>query len=331
MMWQTQAGETIFVPSGGLEKLIPQLKRTNHLWYAAIRQFRGSLRPTLLRLLGFLARRAMYRQLHQAADGNTYKKFETQFGERVYEIWTRPSGALVALRLRQVDDDFEFEGEPGPSANNVHEQLVGQLRDLFTHYGYEVRVDKGLGQKKGEDWNYVRIPNKGKKVLRPDIQITDPITKKTVSIEVDSKWKNSVEHQKRISQAFPGQNPILIEFRHRPGASTFTSNGNYNLAEGRVRELLLKHLGEAKKDKTWDVFNLFDKTVKNRTKHDRAEVRSTTAPNLSKKAQLLSRKQKIATLRQSRSNRPPNIGGAVRRTPHGGRHRESEHFSELAL
>lgn len=330
-MWQTQTGERIFVPIGGLEKLVPQLKRSSHLWYAATRQFQGSLRLTLLRLLGLLARRAVFRRQHIASDANTYRKFETQFGDRAYQLWTRPSGALVALRLRQVDDVFEFEGEPGPSANNVHEQLVSQLRDLFTHYNYDVRVDKGLGEKKGEDWVYTRIPNKGKKVLRPDIQITDPLTKKTISIEVDSKWQNSVDHQKRISQAFPGQNPILIEFKHEAGAPTFTSKGNYDLAEGRVHDLLIRHMGDANKDKKWDVFNLFNMMVENRAKNDGTATPQPRRPSLLTKGQLRSRKQQIATLRQSRSNRPPNIGGAVRRTPRGGRHRESEHFSELAV
>ena len=304
-MWQTLTGENVFVPSGGLQKLIPQLKRTSHLWYAAMQQFQGNLRLTLLRLLGLLAKRATLRHEQQAPDGINLLLFVAKFGERDYELWTRPNGAIIAIRPAASSFEFEFEHDPGPSANNVHEQVIGYLHGLFDRQGYEVRVDKDLGHKVGSSWKSIAK-------LRPDLQVTDK-QGNTYYIEDDSSEGNGLDHRSEIKKRLPNSKTILIGYDHSSGKPTFKTKLDDKGAPSQIHDLL-KHI----QGQNWKVVDMY-KAMQN------AKVGNAKAVAHPK------RRREIAAFRQSRSNRPPNIGGAVRRTPRGGRHRESEHFSELAI
>ena len=317
-MWQTRSGMRIFLPLGGLSRLIPQLKRIRHLWLVTTRHFRGSLRHTLWRLLRVLSRRAVDRGIRRAADGRNYRLLETHLAGRLYELWTTPSGALIAIRDRRPELEFEFEGEPGPSANNVHEQVIGYLNGLFANAGYEVRVDKDLGQMVNGAW-------KSQSKLRPDLQVTDKRTGKTFYVEVDSDPSNGDEHRRQIQQKFPGATTILIGYDHARGAPTFATAVDTKGASSKV-QALLKDMNKT----NWKVLDIFRAMKRARLgQNTSGQKKVQRGRQASQERQRPSRQQQIAQLRGSRSNRPPNISGAVRQAPGGGRHRESEHFSEM--
>ena len=333
-MWQTQSGARIFVPVGGLERLVPEVKRARHLWLATNGLFRGSLRGALLKLLGVLARRAIDRGEWQAGDGKNYRLFESHLLGRRYQLWTRSTGALVAIRNLVVEDEFEFEGEPGPSANNVHEQVIGYLNGLFSNANFDVRVDKDIGQgRPNGQWvtkttsDRSTIPDALATKIRPDLQVTDKRTGRTFYVEVDSDPKNGEEHRRLIQQHYPGAPTILIGFDHKSGAPTFKTTVDSAGAPRNIKKLLADMKGQE-----WKVLDLFKAMNDARVARDAAilaPVKNTTHAAIDNR--LRARQRRSAQLRRSRINRPPAISGAIRRTSRGGRHREAEFFTETIL
>src|SRR5262249_26379501 len=152
-----------------------------------------------------------------------YRVFETAFAGQTYDLWTRPSGALVAIRVHSADWAYEFEGEPGASPNAVHEQLVSYLRGLFEARGYTVRENKELGRMVNGEWKILSAE-------KPDLQVTDR-RGNTHYIEVDSKKDSGRAHLDKINDAIKradkssANTPVaLVHFNFRPGDKTFTTD-----------------------------------------------------------------------------------------------------------
>lgn len=302
-MWQTATGRVIFVKRGQLSPLIADLKKTHDLWLRAVRDTRGSIRMSVLRLLGRLVRQAGPARTERSVNGIPIWVHPTTFAGQTYDLLTRPSGALVGLRERAVDWEFEFEGEPGISANSIHEMLLTYYRNMLEAKGYEVRVNKQKGDMDGDSWKV-----DGATRLRPDLQVRDK-TGKMFLVELDSKPASSRAHRDALRAAAPNIPLVLLTFNHKPGEDRFRTSFLPGHSPALPRDVL--QIFQRARTKDWTELSL---------------ARSLYQAARAKRQQELAARR-AAARRRPLSNKPPTASGTVRRTPTGGMHKEQEFLS----
>jgi hypothetical protein len=232
--------------------LIPHLKKSHRLWRIIGSAFLGSLKRTLTELIGLLARRAVYRGPRESLAGNAYRLFESHVASRRYFLWTLPDGAIVAIRDILVEQ--EFFGEPGASANSLHEALLRYYRYILENQGYEVRMDKQLGKMVGDKWQL------RKSMVRPDLQVYDPRTRRMFHVEVDSKTDNSREHRQRLQRLNRNVPLIFVTFDMQAGEPKFQTS---LATSGPARQArTIGRLFQSGPQKTWSEDGLMGATMR---------------------------------------------------------------------
>lgn len=130
---------------------------------------------------------------------NGYIDFQDQLGS--FDEWDEA--------VRPVNKDA-LPPNKGISANLTHWLFVEKLRQGLKNRGWKnIRVDQQQVKTK-EIKPDGRVVEQVAGINRPDISATHPITKKRLNIEVDTKRRQSIKHQREVCSNDPSATSQFI-------------------------------------------------------------------------------------------------------------------------
>jgi len=207
-MWRTLDGYTVSISGADLQCLIPRIKRWRTLWRWTVRNYAGSLRLTVARLLRALAEGAVTEGKPIVRKDRLFRRFVAPFEDQTFTMWTvrTPEGFWMPLTIRpaapgqyeaELEDD---QGETGYAADNIHAMKAIQLKNMLESKGWTVYDNRDL--------------RKGSK-KRPDLKAFKD--GKWMNIEIDTNPEQSKMHQAALTSLEPGVRSLFYVIHPKTG------------------------------------------------------------------------------------------------------------------